>query len=201
MKKKLIAWLCAASLIVCGTVDPSAACAVKKPVSLSKTSLTMKPGASKTLKLKKSAGVKIRSQKFSSTDKKIAAVTKKGKITAKTAGKAVIKVTVKFTSAKVTKKTTLKCNVTVTTKNVTDTVSTASAAPRNNVTKAPGANTTASATPGSKVTNTPEATTKVSAAPGSSNKPETMTTPGSSNSPDSTIVPTESNKPDSTTSL
>ena len=108
MEKKLIAWLCATSLVICGTVDPSAAHAAKKPVSLAKTSLTLKPGASKTLKLKKTAGVKIRSQKFTSTNKKVAAVTKKGKVTAKTAGKAVIKVSVKFTSAKVTKKTTLK---------------------------------------------------------------------------------------------
>lgn len=53
MKKKLIAWLCATSLVICGIVDPSAARAAKKPVSLSKTSLTLKPGASKTLKVKK----------------------------------------------------------------------------------------------------------------------------------------------------
>lgn len=111
MKKKFIAWLCATSLLVCGTTAPATADAAKKPVSLSKTSLTMKSGASKTLKLKKTSGVKIRSQKFISTNKKVAAVTAKGKVTAKTAGKAVIKVTVKFTSAKATKKTTLKCKV------------------------------------------------------------------------------------------
>ena len=34
MKKKLIAWLCATSLLVCGTAAPSAAHAAKKPVSL-----------------------------------------------------------------------------------------------------------------------------------------------------------------------
>lgn len=55
----------------------------QKPVSLSKTSLTMKPGASKTLKMKKTSGVKIRSQKFTSTNKKVASVTTKGKVTAK----------------------------------------------------------------------------------------------------------------------
>lgn len=89
MKKKLIAWLCATSLLVCGTTTPSTAEAAKKPVSLSKTSLTMKPGASKTLKMKKTSGVKIRSQKFTSTNKKVASVTTKGKVTAKIAGKAV----------------------------------------------------------------------------------------------------------------
>ena len=113
MKKKLIAWLCATSLLVCGTAAPSAAHAAKKPVSLSKNHLILKEGSSKTLKVKSIAKIKIQSKKFTTSNKKIATVSKTGKVTAKKVGKTKIKVKVTFLLSGAAKENTLSCNVTV----------------------------------------------------------------------------------------
>lgn len=119
MKKRVVALLCAVGLIIGGSGSIPAQ-AAKKPVSLSKTSITLKVGKSKTLKVIKSGKIKIRKKTFKTSNKKVATVTKKGKITAKKAGKATIKVTVKYKKGKKLKTSTLKCKVVVTAKNTSN---------------------------------------------------------------------------------
>ena len=80
-----------------GTANPSEAAGIR----LDKTKLTLTVGNSATLKVK---GTKAKAT-WKTSDKKVATVTQKGKVTAKKAGKSVI-------TAKVAKKS-LKCSVTV----------------------------------------------------------------------------------------
>lgn len=89
--------------------------AAKAVVKLNKSSVSVKKGGKVTLKVKKKKAVKVVSCKWSSKNKKVAAVTKKGVVTGKKAGKTTITAKVKYkkTGAKksVTKK--LNCKVTV----------------------------------------------------------------------------------------
>lgn len=114
--KKIMAVFCAGALTAAGGGCDITVKAAKKPVSLSETKLTLKAGKSKTLKVKKSGTVKIQKKTFKSDNKKVATVTKKGKIAAKKAGRATIKVAVKYKKGKGLKTSTLKCKVTVTEK-------------------------------------------------------------------------------------
>lgn len=119
MRRNIVASFCAIALLVSGSSSGIAAQAAKKPVSLSKKSMTLKAGKKKTLKVKKAAGVKIKSKTFTSSNKKVASVTKKtGTVKAKKAGKATIKVKVryqqKFGWRWRQKIATLKCKVKVT---------------------------------------------------------------------------------------
>lgn len=211
MKKKLIAWLCATSLLVCGPAAPSAAHAAKKPVSLSKNHLILKEGSSKTLKVKSIAKIKIQSKKFTTSNKKIATVSKTGKVTAKKVGKTKIKVKVTFLLSGTAKENTLSCNVTVKPKKKSASKTTTapsvkpSAIPVNNASTIPtdkpsavpdGAASvfpvhTASATSGSS------ATEPTMTAPSITNTPKPSATP---NDPGATAtpVPTNSNTPVST---
>ncbi|MEE3468415.1 MAG: haloacid dehalogenase-like hydrolase [Eubacterium sp.] len=84
------------------TATAGTAAAAKSNIRLSKTSVTLKTGASITLKVKGTT----KKATWSTSNKKIATVTQKGKVTAKKTGSAVIR-------AKVAKKT-LKCSVKVT---------------------------------------------------------------------------------------
>ncbi|MFG6329903.1 MAG: Ig-like domain-containing protein [Lachnospiraceae bacterium] len=113
MKKQIMALACALMLVVSGTV-PANAAAKAKPVELSKTSIKLKVGASKAIKVKKAAKVTIKKKTFTSSDSKVAAVTQEGKVTAKKKGKAVIKVEVNYKNGKKDTIKTLKCKVTVT---------------------------------------------------------------------------------------
>lgn len=94
-----------------GTTNISKAASTKKAkkAAISKTKLTLKESQKKTLKVTGVTG-KVT---WTSSDKKIATVSKKGLVTAKRAGKATIKAT--YTKNK--KKYTLKCTVTVKIKN------------------------------------------------------------------------------------
>ncbi|MCR4605184.1 MAG: Ig-like domain-containing protein [Eubacterium sp.] len=89
----------------------------KKP-SISKSSLTIKEGGSKTLTIKKNKTT-VKSVKWTSTKKKVATVSvnKKNKlkatVKAKKAGNATIKAAVKYKNGKKTKSVTLKCKVKV----------------------------------------------------------------------------------------
>lgn len=92
--------------------------AKSKKVSVTK-SLTLKVGQSKTIKVK---GSYIKSKKYKTSKKRIATVSKKGKVTAKKAGTCKITVTVKYKKSKKAKKYTTKkytCKVTVTKKATT----------------------------------------------------------------------------------
>lgn len=113
MKKRVMALLCAAGLII-GGCDGVLAKAAKKPVFLSKAKIALTVGKSKKVTVKNISGVIIKKKNFRSSNEKVATVTKTGKITAKMAGKATIKVTVKYTNGGKAKKNTLKCSVSVT---------------------------------------------------------------------------------------
>lgn len=118
-------------VIIAGSVFTLGAQAAKQKsaVSLNKKSLTLsivKNGKSysygtATLKVNKLKGVKLKSKKFSSTNKKVATVNKTGKITSKKSGSTKIKVVVKYTYKKKSKTRTLSCNVKV--KSYTNSVS------------------------------------------------------------------------------
>lgn len=107
--KKGLATALAFSMVVALAPAANADAAKKKP-KLNKTSLTLEEGNTATLKVKKN-GKKISAVTWKSTKAKVAKVTKKGKVTAKSEGKATIKAIFKIKGAK--KKTTLKCKVTV----------------------------------------------------------------------------------------
>ncbi len=108
--KKVVAAVTAAAMAVALIVSPTAE-AAGKGVKLSKKKLTVRTGASASLKV---TGKKISSVKWKSSNSKIAKVKKKGKkvaaIKGKKAGKTKIKVTVK---QKGSKKKVLTCTVTV----------------------------------------------------------------------------------------
>ncbi|MEE3467666.1 MAG: Ig-like domain-containing protein [Eubacterium sp.] len=109
-KGKMMALICALALSLVNA--PQAAARSTAP-ELTKTSYTLTEGQS--VKLTIVAGTyKIKSTEWSTSDKKVATVTKKGEVTAKKKGKATIKVKiVTKKSKKKTKKYTLKCKITV----------------------------------------------------------------------------------------
>lgn len=120
MKKQILSLTCALTLLLTGNGNSLTVEAAKKPISLSNKSINLKVGETKKLNVKKTAKVKIRSKIFTSSNKKVASVTKKtGKIKAKKAGKATISVKVKYSKKPEKKKQaiTLKCKVTITDKN------------------------------------------------------------------------------------
>ena len=115
-KKKVASTVLAVSLIF-GTLSVGNAGAAKavKPVSLKESKLTLNLSSKKTAKLevKKASGVTIKKTTYKSGDKKIVAVTKKGKVTAKDVGSTKITVTVKYKKKGKTDTKKLSCKVTV----------------------------------------------------------------------------------------
>lgn len=120
-KIKLLAFLLAAIWVVSST--PATAEAAT-PVKLSKSSVTLNitkddkktTYGTSTIKIKKSKGVKIKKTTYKSANKKIATVSKKGKVTAKKKGSTKITVAVKYKKGK--KIYTKKLNYKVKVKNV-----------------------------------------------------------------------------------
>lgn len=100
--KKLSAFLLTAALVL-GTLCVPVQAQAKGFPQLKEHSLTLQAGKSKTLTLKNCKGLK---KTFKSADKSIATVSKKGKVTAKKAGKTSISITVD-------KKYHFSCTVTV----------------------------------------------------------------------------------------
>lgn len=99
-------------------VMPTAASAAKKAkVSLKKTSATLKitdkKFGSTTVKVKKSKGVTLKKTTFKSSNKKVAKVSQKGKVTAVKKGKATVTVKVKYKYKKRTYTKSLSFRVTV----------------------------------------------------------------------------------------
>ncbi len=120
--RKILAMLLAFAMIVTGAsasmVAGQVASAAKKAkvtLKLNKKSLTLKKGKKATLKITKKNVKKIKSQKWTTSNKKVATVSNKGKVTAKKAGKATIKVKVKYIAkgSKKAKTKTLSCKVKV----------------------------------------------------------------------------------------
>ena len=87
-------------------------------ITLKTKSVNTTVGATKTIKFTKKKGVKITFKKFISTNKKVASVSKKGKVTAKSTGKCTIKVNVKYEYRKKNKKVNFRVPVKVTEKNI-----------------------------------------------------------------------------------
>lgn len=116
MKKQIIVLTCAVALLIAGNGNCLTVKAAKKPISLERKSITIKTGQTKKLNVIKTAKVKIKSKTYTSSNKKVATVTKKtGKIKAKKTGKTTITAKVKYVKKpnKKTKTTTLKCKVNV----------------------------------------------------------------------------------------
>lgn len=107
MKRKILT--IAMAMVLCLSLVFSTGAATKIKLNRKKATLVV----GQTVKLKV-VGKKIKKKKFKSTNKKIATVSKKGKVIAKKPGTCKIKVTIKLNNKK-TKK--LTCKVTVT-KNV-----------------------------------------------------------------------------------
>ena len=123
MSKRLLSCLLAVAMVVTGSCtslvrNTSADAKAKASVKLKKSKVSVAVGDKTTLKITKKNVKKVKSQKWSSSKKKVATVSAKGVVTAKKAGKATISCKVSYLakgSKKVTKKT-LKCTVTVTDK-------------------------------------------------------------------------------------
>ena len=107
--KKIVAFGLATAMAFSVSPMIKSDAAAKKP-KLNKKTLYLTEGDTYTLKVKPN-GVKIKSTKWSTTNKKVVKVSKKGKVTAKKGGSATIKAVV---TAKNKKKYTLKCKVDVT---------------------------------------------------------------------------------------
>lgn len=116
--KKWMAGLLSLAMLVSGNglTGMTAQAAGKASVKLNKTSVSIAVKKSAKLKVVKKNVKKVKSQKWSSGNKKIASVTQKGKVTAKKAGTATITCKVKYVEKKSgkTAKKTLKCRVKVT---------------------------------------------------------------------------------------
>lgn len=171
----------------------------------------IKEGSSKTLKVKSIAKIKIQSKKFTTSNQKIATVSKTGKVTAKKVGKTKIKVKVTFLLSGAAKENTLSCNVTVKPKKKS--ASKTTTAPSVKPSAVPGNN--ASTIPTGKPSAVPDGAASVSpvhtasATSGSSATEPTMTAPSITNTPKpsatpndpgatATPIPTNSNTPVST---
>ncbi len=174
LTKKALAYVLASAVAFSGisvsaltnSASASAAKAKKVTLKLSKSKDTMKVGESKTFKIQKKNVKKIKSQKWSSTKKTVATVSKKGKVTAKKAGSTKIKVKVKYIAkgSSKAKTKTLTCTL-----KVTAGATQSTGAPGTGTT-APGTGTTA---PGTGTT-APGTTTAPTATPVPTKDPETV---------------------------
>lgn len=102
---RMAAWACT---LVCALVLSGVAIPVSEAAgapSLKSKKITIEKGKTKTIKVK---GKRIKSKKFKTSKKKIATVTKKGKVKGKNVGSCKIKVTVKYRKTKKAKKLSTK---------------------------------------------------------------------------------------------
>ena len=121
MKKKIFSCLLVLSLLFSVFSVEMQAQAATSPVKLAKKELTLKIVAKDgktsygkaTIKVKKSKGIKIKKTTFKSKNKKIATVSKKGKVTAKKKGSTKISVKVTYLKKGKTNTKTLLCKITV----------------------------------------------------------------------------------------
>lgn len=97
--KSIWAGALVSALLLGGTAVPASEAA--NVPKLKQKTITIEKGKTKTIQVK---GKRIKSKKFTSTKKKIATVSKKGKVKGKKVGSCKIKVTVKYRKAKKSKK-------------------------------------------------------------------------------------------------
>lgn len=120
MRQRLLSFLLAFAMVLTGSLaslgsNAGAAAKAKASVKLKKSTVSVNVGKKTTLKLVKTNVKKIKSQKWTTSKKKVATVSAKGVVTGKSAGKATIKCKVSYLAkgSKKTAKATLKCVVTV----------------------------------------------------------------------------------------
>lgn len=114
VKNKLI--IC--TLVVSMLCSSNIVDAKQENITLKTKAINITLRANKMIKFTKKKGVKITSKKFISTNKKIAKVSKKGKVTAKSVGRCTIKVKLKYKYKKKNKVVNFKVPVKVTEKNI-----------------------------------------------------------------------------------
>lgn len=109
LKNALVIFMAALMILLCGLEGADAAAPKPKKITVTPTKVTLTVGNTKTIKVKKVKPAKAsKAVTYKSSNKKVATVSKKGKITAKKPGKAVITVT-----SKKNKKAKAKVTVTV----------------------------------------------------------------------------------------
>lgn len=195
--KKVIVSLTAAALLIaeCGICGQTAD-AAGAPTATS--SLTIQAGKKKTIKVK---GSFIKSKTFKSSNAKIAAVSKKGVVTAKKAGNCKVTVTVKYRKTKNAKKLLSKkliCKVTV---KGASSVPETTPSPEPTATPEPPATTEPTATPEPPATTEPTATPEPPATtePTATPEPPATTEPTATPEPPATTEPTATPEPPATT--
>lgn len=122
--KKYLVMLLSAAMIFAGTGSTiTASAAVKTVIRLNKTSVTVREGSKKTLKVTTKNVQKIKSAKWSVKNKKVATVTQRGSVKGIRIGKTTVTCKVSYLpkGAKKSKSKTLKAAVTVTAKKPADT--------------------------------------------------------------------------------
>ncbi len=132
LKNRILSGVLSLAMLVGGSSLPgtTAQAAGKASVKLNKKSISLSVKKSTKLKIVKKNVKKLKSQKWSSSNKKIATVTKTGKVTAKKAGTAKITCQVKYIGVKSKKvlKKKLTCRVKVTSGTVAPTATAATTA-------------------------------------------------------------------------
>ena len=115
MLRKMLILICVVSILVGGDSTNAFAKKKQKHFSLNQGKRVMKVGESTKLKIRKKGKLRVRKKTFVSLNKKVATVTKAGKIKAKRPGKATIRVRIKYNSkrSKKIKRKTLLCKITV----------------------------------------------------------------------------------------
>lgn len=218
--KKGIALAVACALVACNsTATGNVANAATKYVSLNKTSLKLAVNKTAKLQVKKKSRVKVKSTTFKSNNAKVASVTKKGVVTAKSEGTAKITVKVKFKKGKKSGSSTLIAKVTVGEVQASATPKTSSGPSRgttpissttNNSSSTvvkPTTTTGASATATPKVTGTAAPTAKATKAPVTEDPEKTEApektakptkTPTASEEPEESDEPTKTTRPTKT---
>lgn len=111
MKKQILALAIVTGLII-GEKDRISIEAASKPFSLSYSLVVLKQNQAKTISVQSNKFI-VKTVTFTTSNKKVATITKKGKIKAKKAGKAVIKAKITYKNGRKTAATILKCKVQV----------------------------------------------------------------------------------------
>jgi len=172
--KKLWVFVLVLSFIMAQFTPVQAAAKTNKyTISLNKSVYTLKRGKTVKLKARLNKAAKKKGVKWSSSNRKVASVSKSGKVTAKRKGRATITATVKGTAVKA------RCKITV---------------------KTPGTanETVGPETPKPEESTQPKETAKPETPkPEETNKPEETARPEETNRPEETAGPEETAKPES----
>lgn len=113
-RNRLLSLLLALVMVLSLFPTTTSFAASKKVVNPKYKTLTIEVGQTETIGITKSKGVSVKKVKYSSTSKRVATVSKKGKVKGKNTGVATIKINVKYTYKNKSYSKTLKTKVKVT---------------------------------------------------------------------------------------